>query len=265
LNRFGDSFGSDSLKKNKILGLAGYPLSHSFSPAFFGEKFLKSGLSDWEYRLLESPDPGMLRKWVRAEDGWVGFNVTIPHKKAVFQLLDSCDPLAFRIGAVNVVKIMPDSSWRGYNSDYFGFLHSLLQWQAFSFWEGKKALVFGSGGSSLAVRAVLEDLGISFKLVSRIPDGLNSVLSYSELRADHMLAADLLIQTTPVGMHPGSEGILPLPEEGFFSGQFVFDLIYNPAKTRTLALAENRGALIQNGLAMLHAQAEKAWEIWNYG
>ena len=77
MNRFGDSFGSDSLKKNKILGLAGYPLSHSFSPAFFGEKFLKSGLSDWEYPLLESPDPGMLRKWVRAEDGWVGFNVTI--------------------------------------------------------------------------------------------------------------------------------------------------------------------------------------------
>ena len=248
------------LKNPRILGLAGYPLGHSFSPAYFGEKFKALGLKDWEYRLLEAQNPKTLKELIRPEDGWLGFNVTIPHKQSIMQLLDSCDSIAAGIGAVNVVKILPDGCWRGYNTDYFGFLHSLLQWLPFHEWKNKNALVFGSGGSSLAVTAVLRDLGIVFKTVSR-QSGLS--LKYQELSSADMKAADLLVQTTPLGMYPETEAMIPIPLEGFFQDQMVMDLIYNPVKTRFLATAESQGAKIQNGLPMLHAQAEKAWEIWN--
>jgi shikimate dehydrogenase len=254
----------EGLRKKSILGLAGYPLSHSFSPAYFAEKFRRMGLDHWEYRLLELSEPEKLRAIVRPEDGWAGFNVTIPHKQTIIGMLDSCDSLVSRTGAVNVVKIMPDGSWRGYNSDYYGFLHSLLQWLPFHQWKGKTALVFGTGGSSGAVSAALEDFGISYSKVSRTPHDRSSVISYESLNSEIMKSADLLIQTTPVGMYPNETAILPLPETPFFSGQMVIDLIYNPIKTPFLASAESSGALIQNGLTMLHAQAEKAWEIWNY-
>ena len=247
-----------------MLGLAGYPLSHSFSPAYFAEKFRNAGLENWQYRLLEVKEPQELRAIVLPEDGWVGFNVTIPHKQTITEMLDSCDSIVARTGAVNVVKIMPDGSWRGYNSDYFGFLHSLLQWRPFHQWKGKSALVFGTGGSSAAVSAVLDDLGISYQKVSRQPPERSSVISYGSLSSGMMQTADLLVQTTPVGMFPNDTTILSLPEMSFFPGQMVIDLVYNPAKTPFLARAEASGALIQNGLIMLHAQAEKAWEIWNY-
>ena len=255
---------AEDLKNKRILGLAGYPLSHSFSPAYFAEKFRRPGLENWEYRLLELRKPEELRAIVRAEDGWAGFNVTIPHKQTIAGMLDSCDSLVAKTGAVNVVKIMPDGSWSGYNSDYYGFLHSLLQWMPFHRWSGKTALVFGTGGSSLAVSAVLEDLGILYEKVSRTPHERSSVISYESLNSEIMKSADLLVQTTPVGMYPQDTAILPLPEMPFSPGQMVMDLIYNPAKTPFLRRAEASGALIQNGLTMLHAQAEKAWEIWNY-
>jgi shikimate dehydrogenase len=250
------------MKAPRTLALLGYPLSHSFSPEFFREKFQKEGLSGWEYRLLERENLSGLREEIQQEESWLGFNVTIPYKEKILPLLDSCDPAASRIGAVNVVKIMPDGSWKGFNSDYFGFLHSLLQWLPLHAWEGKKALIFGTGGSSRAVAAVLEDLSVSFQFVSR-QEG-PSCLSYAGLQAKMMQDSDLLVQCTPAGMYPKTAEMPPVPLDGFSSGQYAMDLIYNPAQTRFLQAASSAGGLIQNGLPMLRAQADKAWDIWNF-
>ncbi len=250
------------MKAPRTLALLGYPLSHSFSPEFFREKFQKEGLSGWEYRLLERENLSGLREEIQQEESWLGFNVTIPYKEKILPLLDSCDPAASRIGAVNVVKIMPDGSWKGFKSDYFGFLHSLLQWLPLHAWEGKKALIFGTGGSSRAVAAVLEDISVSFQFVSR-QEG-PSCLSYAGLQAKMMKDSDLLVQCTPAGMYPKTAEMPPVPLDGFSSGQYVMDLIYNPAQTRFLQAASSSGALIQNGLPMLRAQANKAWDIWNF-
>jgi shikimate dehydrogenase len=249
------------MKTSRVLALLGYPLSHSFSPEYFSEKFRKEGLSGWEYRLLERENLVGLREEIQKEESLVGFNVTIPYKEKIMPLLDSCDMAARRIGAVNVVKIMPDGSWKGFNSDYFGFLQSLLQWLPFHSWEGKKALIFGSGGSSRAVAAVLEDLAVSFQFVSR-QEGPAS-LSYAGLKVEEMQKSDLLVQCTPAGMFPRVAEMPPVPLDGFSSGQYVMDLIYNPAQTRFLQAASLAGGLIQNGLPMLQAQADKAWDIWN--
>lgn len=254
------------MSKKCVLGLLGYPLGHSFSPSYFADKFKKLGLEDWEYRLLELPELEKLKDIIiSGEKDWLGFNVTIPYKQSILAHLDSLDSLALRIGAVNVVKIQSDGKWRGYNTDYFGFLHTLLQIRSWHSWKGCRALIFGNGGSSLAVAAVLKDLEVSFQKVTRNPadDGNSAIISYQQLELKDMQQADLLVQTTPVGMEPIKDATIPVPPAGFSSGQFVIDLIYNPAQTRFLQLAASRGAVVHNGLPMLQAQAEKSWEIWN--
>ena len=245
--------------ENRILGLLGYPLGHSFSPAYFRQKFQKAGLVGWEYRLLEMEKPDGLPGLIGKEPGWLGFNVTIPHKQTILPYLGSLDVSARRTGAVNVVKILPDGSLRGFNTDYYGFLHSLLQFLPFHCWEGKTALIFGNGGAAKAVAAVLDDLGVFFQLVTRREaEGL----AYDSLSASRMAESSLLVNCTPVGMHPASGQMLPVPLMGFSEGQFVIDLIYNPEQTRFLEAAASAGAHCLNGLPMLYAQADKAWSIW---
>lgn len=247
----------------RLYGLIGYPLSHSFSKKYFGEKFEKEGITDARYELFELPDIRKLEELIGNQPELCGLNVTIPYKQAVIPFLDGLDASAEKVGAVNVIRFH-EGRRIGYNSDYFGFRESLQSWLP----ENRDylhALVLGTGGASKAVTAVLSDLEISFYLVSR-QAGANS-LSYEQLQAqpDILQRPRLIINTTPLGMAPNTEAAPPIAYNSLTPDHLLYDLVYNPAETRFMQLGREKGAHVKNGLEMLHLQAEKAWEIWNEG
>lgn len=246
----------------KQFGLIGFPLSHSFSKKYFTEKFAKENLHDCSYELYPMQDAKDFLELFKAYPQLQGLNVTIPHKQAVIPFLDKLDPAsAARIGAVNVIKREKDGSLIGYNSDYYGFKSSLVEFLGDKIDHIKDALILGKGGAALAVQAALTDLDIAYTYVSRNP--LASDLSYEALDAGVMSKHRLVINTTPLGMHPNVEECAPIPYEMLSKDHFVYDLVYNPELTQFMKLAIQAGAQAKNGLDMLILQAEKAWEIWN--
>ena len=220
-------------------GLLGRKLGHSYSPMIFD---LMGG---YRYDLFER-EPEGIEDLLKNGD-FDGLNVTIPYKKEVLQYLDEIDPLALRLGAVNTI-VKKNGKLFGYNSDYYGFL-SLVQRTRIEP-PNKKVLVLGSGGASVTVRAVLEDLGAQVVLISR--SGENN---YENL--DRHRDAALIVNTTPVGMYPHN-GSAPLSLEGFTALEGVLDLIYNPARTQLLMECEKYGIPGFNGLWMLVAQAKQS-------
>lgn len=242
-------------------GLIGHPLSHSFSQRYFREKFSQLGLSDHDYHLFDLNSIEELTSTLKHYPNLVGLNVTIPYKQAVIPYLTQLDASAQKVGAVNVIRIKGDERI-GYNSDYYGFKQSLEPWLPKPFSQFS-ALILGTGGASKAVKAALVDLDIPFQLVSRKKSV--DTLSYEQLNADPRLIANhkLIINTTPVGMHPHSLEYPDIPTHLLTDQHFVYDLVYNPEKTMLLSKAQSQLARIKNGLEMLHLQAEKSWEIWN--
>ena len=227
-------------------GLLGEQLSHSFSPLIHAE------LGNYEYRLYEKK-PGELDAFLRHGD-FDALNVTIPYKKSVIPFCSGLSETARTVGSVNTITRMPDGSLYGDNTDCYGFAW-LLKKTGINAAAGK-TVIFGSGGSSLSVQAVLRDMGAKdIVVVSR-----NGEVSYKNIE-DHGDAI-LLVNTTPVGMYPDN-GISPVSDIGVFRQcRAVIDLIYNPAKTELLLQAEESGILALGGLAMLVAQAKKAAEIF---
>ncbi len=243
----------------KKFGLIGLTVSHSFSKNYFDEKFFREGLRDYHYDLYELKKIEDLKQLIAENPNMCGLNVTIPYKEKVLPFLDEMDESVKKIGAANVIKIK-DGKYHGYNTDSIAFKESLAKW--FPKREGSSAIILGTGGSSKAVQQALKELNINFKLVSRKND--HADLTYEELKASNELAkCDLVINTTPLGMSPNTTEYPPIRYEQLTSAHFVYDLIYNPARTQFIQKAEMRGASFKNGLEMLHMQAEKAWAIWN--
>lgn len=244
----------------KIYGLIGATVSHSFSKSYFDEKFFRDGLRDYHYELFPLEKIQEIEMLLANTKGLSGLNVTLPYKEQILQYLDEVDPAAKEIGAVNVVKV-ENGKLKGYNTDSIAFLETLEKWLPKN--KKLKALVLGSGGSSKAVRQALTKLNIEFNVVSR--DKGKGNLTYDELKTDNSLVKEslLVINTTPLGMYPQTELYPPIPYECLTKNHYVYDLIYNPARTMFLQKAEMRGATIKNGLEMLHVQAEKSWQIWN--
>ncbi|HNP94789.1 MAG TPA: shikimate dehydrogenase [Cyclobacteriaceae bacterium] len=243
----------------KKFGLIGLTVSHSFSKNYFDEKFFRDGLRDYHYDLYELKKIEDLQQLIKDNPEMCGLNVTIPYKESVLPLLDNIDENARGIGAVNVIKIK-EGKLSGYNTDSIAFKETLARW--FHETANASAIVLGTGGSSKAVQQALKDLGINFKLVSRNKDKAD--FTYEELKNSSAIGeCNLVINTTPLGMSPKTEGYPPIKYDQLTSKHFVYDLIYNPARTQFLQKAEMRGASIKNGLEMLHIQAEKAWAIWN--
>lgn len=236
-------------------GLIGYPLEHSFSPAWFAEKFAREGIdADYKTYALEHIDAldDLLANYPLR-----GLNVTIPYKNLVIEHLDELDLVAAETGAVNCIDIR-DGRRKGYNTDITGFeqsLKPLLRGQH------DKALVLGTGGSSRAVRYVLQQLGIAYRQVSRHLS--EDTIAYAEVTEDVVAAHKLIINTTPLGMHPKTEEAPLIPYEAIGDEHLLYDLIYNPAETQFLLEGRSRGATTKNGYEMLVLQAEASWEIWN--
>lgn len=241
-------------------GLIGFPLTHSFSKRYFTEKFEREGVSDSQYDLFEMPAITALPDLL-ALPGLRGINVTIPHKQAVLPYLDRLDESAEKIGAVNVIKLEADGSRTGYNSDYYGFRQSLVDWLTLlgRSVDGLRALVLGTGGASKAVTVALADLGIAYTYVSRTKS--ETTLTYEEL-AGVLGDYSLIINGSPIGTYPKVDEAPTLPYQLVTDRHLLYDLVYNPTETKFMKLGQEYGAAVHNGLRMLELQAEKAWEIW---
>jgi shikimate dehydrogenase len=245
----------------KKLGLIGFPVGHSFSKKFFGEKFAKEQLLDWEYELYPLEKIERLKSFLSEQPELVGFNVTVPYKVAVVNYLDEIDSLALHIGSVNTVCIIDDDKGKklkGYNTDAFGFEQSFAKLLN---QEQNKALVLGSGGSSRAVKYVLRDLNIPYTTVSRQPN--ETRIGYQDINEAVLNEHNIIINTTPVGMYPNIDDAPLIPYEFINEKHLLYDLVYNPEETLFLKKGKERGAYTKNGIEMLRLQSEKCWQIWN--
>lgn len=244
----------------KVFGLIGAAVSHSFSKSYFDEKFFREGLRDYRYELFPLKTITDIESLLKDTKGLSGLNVTIPYKEQILKYLDEVDGFAKKIGAVNVVKVK-DGKLKGYNTDSDAFFETIEKWLP----KEKKfnALILGTGGSSKAVQEALKKLKVPYQLVSR--EAKKGDLVYKDLEKNPKLITEslLIINTTPLGMSPNTETMPPIDYEHIGADHYVYDLIYNPARTMFLQKAEMRNATIKNGLEMLHIQAEKSWTIWN--
>ena len=237
-------------------GLIGTPLSHSFSQRFFTEKFHREGLSDHRYDPFPIAAIEELPQLLADTPGLRGLNVTIPYKQSVVPFLHSVDTLAAAVGAVNTVRI-EDGKLIGYNTDVEGFRQLLLPLLPKP---KPRALVLGSGGASRAVAYVLKEQGIKFRVVSRSRE--RGDMTYDLLEPIVVDVCKLIINTTPLGMHPNVEELPPLPYSAIGDRHVLIDLVYNPERTAFLQEGEAHGAVVTNGMAMLVAQAEASWKVW---
>lgn len=243
-------------------GLIGYPLAHSFSASFFSEKFKQEGI-DAEYRNFPLERIEAFKTLIKIENALLGLNVTVPYKQEIIPFLDSLSPTAAAIQAVNTISLKRDQDRLklvGDNTDVIGFRRSLDQHRKP---HHTSALVLGTGGSSKAVCFVLEQLAIPYTSVSRLAGDRR--ISYENLSNELVINSTLIINTTPLGMHPKVDTFPPIPYESLSDRHLLFDLVYNPAKTAFLSRGEQQGAHIVNGHDMLIFQAEASWEIWNAG
>lgn len=245
--------------------LVGKRLGHSFSKKYFDSKFEMSGLDKYSYTLLEMPDLSDLTNIV-SRCRLDGFNVTIPYKRDILPLLDSLDPTAEDIGAVNTVAVCHTASgiaMRGYNTDAPAFEQTL---RPLITHQHRKALVLGTGGAAQAVAWGLKKLNIDFVFVSRHPElhtlsiGYDTLLRLNRDDFDYQI----IINATPVGMFPDIDSTPWCRPDLLTSGHICYDLTYNPSPTRFLKEAAAHGATIVGGLEMLHRQADLAFEIWTH-
>ncbi len=218
-------------------GLLGEKLTHSYSPQ------IHNLIADYPYNLFEASSDELPAFFANTD--FTGINVTIPYKKSVLTYCDSLSDCAKRLGSVNTIVRLDDGSLYGHNTDYYGFLY-LIRHMHLQISQ-KKVLVLGSGGASVSVCAVLEDLGAKVIIISRSGENnYNNISKHSD--------AALIVNTTPVGMYPDN-GQSPVDLSILVNLEGVIDIIYNPTRTKLLLDAEARGITVESGLRMLVAQA----------
>ena len=262
--------------KTKLLGIIGDPVEHSLSPVMHNAAIALLGL---DYIYVPFPVKQDLPKAIAGftATGLVGFNITIPHKQNIIPLLTEISDDAANIGAVNTVW-RTESGWKGTNTDAVGFTAPLKAMSPH--WRQMTPVVLGNGGAARAVIAGLTNLGCSeIHVVGRNPDKLarfyqswSHASNISSILKIHnwdnlsslIPAADLLVNTTPVGMSPHTDAS-PVDEtlmQKLKTDAIAYDLIYTPNPTRFLKLAQDRGATAIDGLEMLVQQGVAALEIW---
>lgn len=244
--------------KQKVFGLIGFPLGHSFSKSYFNNKFANEGINA-EYVNFEIEKIDNFKS-ILDDNSICGLNVTIPYKQSVIPFLDEIDEVAAEIGAVNVIKfIRKDNSLllKGFNTDVVGFTNSISKMVGKN---NKKALILGTGGVSKAIKYALNKMGIETLFVSRMEK--NGAITYNQINKEIMLDYSIIVNASPVGMFPNIENAPEIPYDLLTENHIIFDTIYNPTETKFMRLAAERGATVKNGLEMLEGQAIAAWNIW---
>jgi len=261
--------------ESRICGVIGDPIEHSMSPVMHNAAFEERGI-DYLYIpfRVKKEELGKAIAGMRALN-IRGLSVTIPHKVAVIPFLDELDPLAERIGAVNTI-VNDDEVLRGYNTDATGFLQALLERGIEP--REKNVVILGAGGASRAISFILAERGAHLvilnrlleldwaeELASRISQIFTKEVEALELNEENLAKVlektDILVNATSVGMSPNI-GEAPIPAKLLKLGLIVFDIVYNPIKTRLLREAEVAGAETIGGLDMLVWQGALAFEMW---
>jgi shikimate dehydrogenase len=261
--------------KARVCGIIGDPVEHTMSPVMHNAAFSELGL-DFVYlpflvkkESLKGAIDGIKALNIR------GLSVTQPHKVEVMELLDNIDPLAEKMGTVNTI-VNDNGILTGSNTDADGFLQGLLERGIKP--AGKNVVVLGAGGASRAVSFILADRGANLvilnrlleldwaeSLAERISDYFSVRVEALELKRDNLKKAigeaDILVNTTSVGMSPDIDNTL-VDSDLLKPGLVVYDVIYNPIKTRLLIEAEKAGATIISGLDMLVFQGVIAFGKW---
>lgn len=258
----------------KFTGLVGFPLGHSISPAMHNEAFKQFGM-DAEYLLFEVKEDVFNEKIQELKaPNFLGFNVTIPYKEKIIKLLDGIDPLASLIGAVNTVTNQK-GKLIGFNTDGIGFIDSLKSESNFEP-KGKSAVIIGAGGAARAVVIMLiknlidqvrifdVDSQKSGNLAEYINKTFNchcKSLSHEDL-IKTIESSDLIVNATPIGMHPKID-TMPIPDKTKIpSDSVVYDLVYNPYETKLLKFAKKSGAKTISGIGMLVRQGAIAFSLF---
>ena len=260
----------------RVCYLLGHPVGHSMSAVMHNAAFRELGL-DYRYELKSVP-PGELGSFVSSElrrPGFAGASVTIPHKVAVMEHLDGVDPSALRIGAVNTI-VVEDGQLKGYNTDGAGALRGIVE--VYGEVEDARVVMVGAGGAARAVGYHLStnvrELTIANRTVGRAEalardltenPGCRAIVKSIPLERgalrDAIVGADILVNGTPLGMHPETQGT-PVERSLLHPGLLVFDLVYNPVMTRLLREAGEAGAAILPGVNMLVYQGATAFRMW---
>ena len=261
--------------KTRVCGVIGDPIEHTMSPVLHNNAYRELGL-DYIYTAFRVK-PEELEQAVQGMRGLgiTGLNVTIPHKVNIIPFLDELGPLAERIGAVNTIT-NTNGYLKGYNTDATGFLRALKDKNVDP--KGKEVLVLGAGGASRAISFILAESGASLTILNRREEldwaeGLAKQISevfHRKIKAMEMTEAnletiikrsDILVNTTSVGMLPKAD-VTPVPARLLTSEKIVFDIVYNPVKTRLRTEAEAAGCQTIGGLDMLVWQGALAFEMW---
>lgn len=262
--------------KTQLIGLLGWPVGHSFSPAMHNAAAAALGLN-WAYVPLPvRPESLISALGGLAALGFRGANVTVPHKEAVLPYLDAVYPAAPTIGAVNTI-VIGDGRLTGFNTDWSGFLADLEEHGLAL--DGRDCVVLGAGGAARAVVYALLRAGARVAVLARRPEQAEQLAAdlregLPEAAAPRAAALanlagimdgayhPVIINTTPLGM-AGAEAASPWPEGVPLPGDaFVYDLVYNPLQTPLMAQAAAAGCHTANGLGMLVNQAAEAFELW---
>ena len=269
-------------------GIIGKPLGHSYSERYFTELFAREGI-DAQYKPYPIDQIEEVRELLKQLDG---FNVTYPYKETILPYLNEIDSIAQEIGAVNVV-----CHGKGYNTDWIGFRDSLAPFVH----SGEKALLLGTGGVSKAIQYALKEMGIEWTVVSRqrscsledaslqvrgerlevrgegTPQSLcdsspinkgaergerREVIGYEEVDEQVIREHRIIVNCTPLGMHPYENEYPNIPYEYLSKEHLLYDCIYNPERTLFLQKGVKMGCQVKNGLEMLHRQADEAWGVF---
>ncbi|MBI5415808.1 MAG: shikimate dehydrogenase [Candidatus Omnitrophica bacterium] len=263
-------------EEKAVYGIVGYPVAHSLSPLMHNAAFKALGIPA-VYKLFPVQESGVddfFKKLRDPRSPILGLNVTVPYKERALRYLDNIAPLAQKIMAVNTIVINKERKLVGYNTDAPGFLSHLVELQFNT--RGKKIAMIGAGGSARAILTVLcmiPERPDSIKVYNRTASRLEEFLADLRARVDAGIVeavrsiddlgipeADLLINTTPVGM---DQDDTPLVDENLLHRNLlVYDLVYNPPMTPLLRMAKARGARAANGLGMLYYQGVLAFQHW---
>ena len=242
------------------LGVLGWPVSHSRSPAMHNAAFAALGMRDWHYQRLPAP-PEVFEDTVRSlpASGFVGANVTIPHKEAALALAATATDAARAIGAANTLSFGPDGAIAASNTDAPGFLAALGESPA-----RKVALVLGAGGSARAVAYALREAGAARVVVwNRTPERAQQLAADLGVESSiRPIAADLLVNCTSVGLADASLKGLPVDADGLGTYATVADLVYRAGGTVLVAEARRRGCAVVDGLEVLVRQGALSFQAW---
>ncbi len=252
-------------KETKLYGIIGNPVSHSMSPAIHNASFVDRGLNS-VYVPLKILNIDSFIKECRKVD-FHGFSVTIPHKESVLPFLDDIDHTAGKIGAINTI-VKQDGKLTGYNTDCMAAVMGLendLKKNSDKL-ENKKISILGAGGAARAIAFGLKEKGCDMTIYNRTIERAEKLSNevkcrFKRVEDIHKLDADILINTTSIGMFPDVEKT-PVPENMLKEGMIVFDAVYNPIRTKLLTDAKERGCHTINGLSMFINQAAEQFRLW---